>query len=458
LNDIRASSAVAPAADLTALVAQLASRQLTCLELTRRYLTAIENINPQLGAYTYVVASEAESAARAADDRRARGRILGPLDGVPVAIKANIAVTGWPLTAGLKFRRDEIANHDAFLVAQLRAAGAVLLGLTNMDEGALGAEGANPWYLTTHNPLRNGYCAGGSSAGAAAALGANLCAMAIGTDTIGSLRIPAAFCGVTSLKPSYGIVSVGGVVPVHLRFDHAGPITASARDLGLVLPALLGRDPLCSVSIDPPRFDLAAARANKVIGYGVGFADVVIGDEVISAYNLGLAALRELGYTLVPLDFKRWDLPRLRRAVLTLCELEMWRAHRGRITDRPDDFSDGLRAFIRYGGRLTPDEVAAAEARIARFYQDWVEATANFAAVALPTTACVSFPHRERRPQNTADLTAIASATGQPALSLPLPHTAGALPAALQLLGRQGGDAALIELAAQLQALWRVDN
>ncbi len=174
---------------------------------------------------------------------------LGALDGIPVAIKANIAVRGWPYTAGLRFRQQEIAAQDAFLVRRLRAAGAVLLGLTNMDEGALGAEGMNPWYLTTQNPLRAGYCAGGSSSGSAAAVAADLCAFAVGTDTIGSLRIPAAFCGCASIKPSFGLVSVGGIVPVNLRFDHAGPLTRSARDLPLALAALAGYDNACAVSV-----------------------------------------------------------------------------------------------------------------------------------------------------------------------------------------------------------------
>jgi Asp-tRNA(Asn)/Glu-tRNA(Gln) amidotransferase A subunit family amidase len=186
----------------------------------------------------------------------------------------------------------------------------------------------------------------------------------------------------------------------------------------------------------------------------VGFADLMVSDEVVSYYNLAIATLRQMGHTLSPVDLKHWDLPRLRRAVLTLCELDMWRSQRARLNDSPDDFSPGLRAFIRYGGKLADDDIAAAETRIARFYQDWQEAIVGLDAVILPTVACTSFPLGERRPQNTADLTAIASATGLPALQLPIPAPPGALPAGLQLLGHAGHDANLMTLAADLESHW----
>ena len=204
MNDIQHLPSLGLRDDLSALSGHLAAGRLSSAALTARYLHSIDRDNTRLGAFTFVAAEAARAAARESDARRAAGVPLGALDGIPVALKANIAVRGWPYTAGLRFRQQEIAAQDAFLVRRLRAAGAVLLGLTNMDEGALGAEGMNPWYLTTQNPLRAGYCAGGSSSGSAAAVAADLCAFAVGTDTIGSLRIPAAFCGCASIKPSFG--------------------------------------------------------------------------------------------------------------------------------------------------------------------------------------------------------------------------------------------------------------
>lgn len=455
MNDYQNPVRVPASEDLTALADGCRAGTTSSVAITQHYLDAIARANERLGVFTFVAADSALASAREADARRRAGQPLGPIDGMPVAIKANIAVAHWPYTAGFRFRDHEIATQDAFLVQRLRAAGAVLLGLTNMDEGALGAEGVNPWYLTTHNPLRLGHSAGGSSSGSAAAVAAGLCAFAVGTDTIGSLRIPAAFCGCASLKPGYGLVSVGGIVPVNPRFDHAGPITRSARDLPLALAAIAGYDNACAVSVAEHPAAPWQAHQPRVIGYAVGFDELAVSDQVVGYYNTAIAAMRELGHLLQPFDLRRWDLPRLRRAILALCELEMWRNHRPRLNATPDDFSPGLRAFIRYGGKLSGDEIAAAETRLATFYQDWQTATAGLDAVMLPTVACTSFPIGERRPQNTADLTALASATGMPALQLPIPAPPGQLPAGLQLLGSQGSDRNLMALACALETAWQ---
>jgi Asp-tRNA(Asn)/Glu-tRNA(Gln) amidotransferase A subunit family amidase len=405
-----------------------------------------------LGAYTHVDRQQSLQLALESDQRRRDGQILGPLDGLPVAIKGNIAVRGWPHSAGLRFRRDDLATDDAFVVARLRAAGAIPIGLTNMDEGALGAEGMNPWYGAIHNPHRHGYSAGGSSSGSGAAVAANLCAFALGTDTIGSVRIPAAFCGCYALKPSYGLVSVGDVVPVHLRFDHVGPMARSARDLGWLLRALAAQDPRCKVSLDTPLRAASRELAGARVGFAVGLEAFNPEPAVLAAFALAVDAARRLGANLVPIDLTRWDVPRLRRAILALCEVQMWRVHGERIAAQPEDYSDGLRAFIRYGGKLNADEVQQAEARIASFHAGWTDSMRALDAVLLPTTACRAFPHGERRPQNTADLTAIASATGLPALAMPVWLRGESLPASVQVIGAHGSDLQLVAFAEQLQA------
>jgi aspartyl-tRNA(Asn)/glutamyl-tRNA(Gln) amidotransferase subunit A len=427
----------------TAAAAAMQRGDFSAVDLLEDCLAALARDNPTLGAWTFVDAAGAREAARAADRRRAAGAPLGPLDGLPTAIKANIAVSGWPHTAGLRFRAAEFASTDAFAVARLRAAGAVLVGATNMDEGALGAEGQNP-----HRP---GHSAGGSSSGSAAAIAAHHCALALGSDTIGSVRIPAAFCGIAALKPTPGLVSIGGAVPVHPRFDHVGPMVASAADLAPMLAAIAGYDRACSVSfpvaLAPPR----DPGATPAVGYAVGLNDLAVSPEVVAAYNRGIAALRATGVPLVPVDLRRWDLARVRRAILALCELEMWRVHRKRVVETPEDFSDGLRAFIRYGGKLSDEDVAGAERRIAAFATEWKASTDPYAAVVMPTVACTSFPHGERHPHNTADLTAIATAAGVPAASLPMPVATGSLPVGLQIVGRAGDDLRVCQLAAALE-------
>ena len=418
----------------------------------QRTLARLDAVNPALGAFTYLDRAAAMRAAAAADERRRSAEPLSVVDGWPVAVKANIAVQGWPNTAGLRFRASEMAADDAFIVARLRRAGAIPIGLTNMDEGALGAEGLNPWYLQTQNPHRAGWSAGGSSSGSAAAVGAGLVPLALGTDTIGSLRIPASFCGICSIKPTYGLLSVRDVVPVHARFDHAGPMTMTIDHLKTGLRVLAAYDPTCKVS-----FPVQLAPAGDVgtvcrIAYAVGFDNLTVTDAAIAGYNRGIAGLRSLGYQLEPLDLSNWDLPRLRRAILALCELEMWRTYRQRIAEAPGDFSDALRAFIRFGNKLDADDISAAEQRIASFMLEFNGAMRGFAACILPTTPCCSFPQAERHPQNTADLTAIASATGGPALSLPMPMAPGEMPTGLQLIGSSNSDLELLRIAGELEA------
>jgi Asp-tRNA(Asn)/Glu-tRNA(Gln) amidotransferase A subunit family amidase len=448
----RAASTPSPRTlDATAAAAALQRGEFTATDLLEDCLAALARDNPALGAWTFIDAAGARAAALASDRRRAAGAALGALDGMPTAIKANIAVSGWPHTAGLRFRAAEFAPADAYAVARLRAAGAVLVGATNMDEGALGAEGMNPWYGTTQNPHRSGHSSGGSSSGSAAAIAARHCTLALGSDTIGSVRIPAAFCGTAALKPTPSLVSIGGVVPVHPRFDHVGPMVRSAADLAPVLTAIAGYDRSCSVSfpvaLAPPR----EPGATLTVGYAVGLNELAVSEAVVAAYNRGIAALRAIGAQLVPVDLRRWDLARVRRAILALCELEMWRVHRKRVLEKPEDFSDGLRAFIRYGGKLSDEDVAAAERRIAAFALEWKAAAEPFDAVVMPTVACASFPHGERHPHNTADLTAIATAAGAPAASLPLPVAAGTLPIGLQVVGRPAADLRVCQLAAAIE-------
>jgi Asp-tRNA(Asn)/Glu-tRNA(Gln) amidotransferase A subunit family amidase len=438
------------APDATELAGALAAGQHSSVALVGDCLDAIAAST--LGAYTHVDRQQSLQLALESDQRRGNGQLRGPLDGLPVAIKGNIAVRDWPHAAGLRFRRDDLAADDAFVVARLRAAGAIPVGLTNMDEGALGAEGLNPWYGVIHNPNRHGYSAGGSSGGSGAAVAANLCALALGTDTIGSVRIPAAFCGCYALKPSYGLVSVSDVVPVHLRFDHVGPMARSARDLGWLLRVLAAQDPACKVSLATPLRAASRGLAGARIGYAIGLEGFQVEPAVLASFALAVDAARRLGAELVPIDLTRWDVPRLRRAILALCEVQMWRVHGERITERPDDYSDGLRAFIRYGGKLNTEEILQAETRIASFHAGWSDSMRSLDAVLVPTTAVRAFPHGERRPQNTADLTAIASATGLPALAMPVWLRGEILPASVQLIGAHGSDLQLVAFAEQLQA------
>ncbi|MGB8715446.1 MAG: amidase, partial [Rhodanobacteraceae bacterium] len=185
-------------------------------ELAAAYLDAAERINPRLNAFVDLRPDMVSDQARAASRRRSEG-VMGRLDGIPIAVKDNIDMAGWPTRAGLPGREQAVARSDAQVVSRLRAAGAVLMGKTNLDEGALGATTNNPHFGATHNPFRHGFTAGGSSGGSAAAVAAGLAAAAIGTDSLGSVRIPASYCGLCALKPTHGEISTRGMLPAARR-------------------------------------------------------------------------------------------------------------------------------------------------------------------------------------------------------------------------------------------------
>lgn len=437
----------ATALDLTQVVDALASGELSSASLVDQSLAAIARQNPCVRAYTCVDDEGARAAASEADARRARDARLSVLDGVPVGVKANIAIRGFPHTAGLQVYRARVATEDAFVIQRLRTLGAIPIGITNMDEAALGAATMNAWYGVTQNPRRGAHSTGGSSGGSAAALAADTVPLALGTDTIGSVRIPASYCGVSALKPSYGLISVRGVEPVHLRFDHVGPMTRTARDLAIAAPLLAVRDRSCGVS---RRITLRepTPKPSLRIGYATGLAALGITDGVQDAYDAGLERLRSLGYLLVPVDVLPWDLVRVRRAVFSLCEMELWRHHRNTLANQPDLFSRELYEMLAYGGRLTGKDVDRFEQRLADFNATIASLLTSLDVLVTPTTPHTAFAHDEPHPQNGADLTCIASSTGLPAVAVPL--AGEELPASMQFVGTMGGDLEIIALAARM--------
>ena len=207
-------------------------------------LAQIAARDPVIRAFTHVDAEGARAAALASEHRWRAERPLSALDGVPVAVKDNIAVAGLPLTAGMEHRRGLFASADAEVVARLRAAGAVIIGMTNMHEAALGSTTDNRFYGRTDNPAAPGHTPGGSSGGTAAAVTAGFVPLGIGTDTLGSVRLPAAYCGVAALKPTPGLLPKAGLIDLSWSLDTIGPIAASIDDLATVMLAIAGPDRL----------------------------------------------------------------------------------------------------------------------------------------------------------------------------------------------------------------------
>src|SRR5262245_55433727 len=235
-----------------ALLASMSRGDITAETVTRSYLDAIRRRDPQVKAFLHVDENDALEQARAIDRRRKNGEPLGPLAGVPVAVKDVLCTRGQPTTCGSKVLQRFVPPYDAHVVTRLRQADAVLIGKTNMDEFAMGSSTENSAYQTTRNPWDPERIPGGSSGGSAAAVAACAAPLALGTDTGGSVRQPASLCGVVGLKPTYGRVSRFGLIAYASSLDQVGPFAHDVRDAALVLEAIAGHDPRDSTSVDRP--------------------------------------------------------------------------------------------------------------------------------------------------------------------------------------------------------------
>jgi aspartyl-tRNA(Asn)/glutamyl-tRNA(Gln) amidotransferase subunit A len=448
-------------ADLTVLtIAEaaegLARGEIRSSALIEHYLERIEALDPVLHCYLAVLRESARAEAAASDARRARGAALGPLDGIPVAVKDNIDVAGVPTTNGLGARAGTIPGQDAHVVRRLRAAGAVMLGKLNMHEAAFGGTTDNPHHGRTHNPWRVGYTPGGSSGGTGAALAARLCAGGLGTDTMGSVRLPAAFCGVAGLKPTFGLVSTRGVVPLSWRLDHVGPLARSVADLGLLLDAIDGADPEHIDSVAAPVGDATRPDARAGRGLRVGLIAnleaVDLHDGVRAAFASSVDVLRRMGARVERMELPAYDPARARRAGLLVIEAEGWAVHEGALAETPDAFTPELRRMLAYGRDAQAGRLIKAERLIQAAGFALRRALRDIHVIAAPTAAVPAFPFTEPVPDHLADLSALANFAGCPALSVPCGLSADGLPIGLQLIAGPYRERALLDTARAFES------
>ncbi|MBS3962231.1 MAG: amidase [Sandarakinorhabdus sp.] len=408
---------------------------------TNHYLERIARFDPALRAFTHVDADGARAAARESARRWDAGTAR-PLEGVPIAVKANIDVAGLPVHGGIRALHQRIPAQDAEVIVRLKAAGAVILGMLNMHEAALGVTTENAFFGNCQNPHKAGHTPGGSSGGSGAAVAAGLCAAALGTDTLGSIRIPAAYCGISGLKPTNGLVSSQGLIPLVGWLDCIGPLARSVEDVGAIMAQMA---------------DLAEWAPIRRIATLSSIDSVEQAPAVRAALALSVDLLEGLGCTItrhqVAIDHRE-----VRVAAFFECAREADVQFGAMAATAPDGFSPYLRSCLELGAGT---DAAAADRgrRIMDAAANELQAVLGMAeAVLLPTTPQAAFPHGGEAPVSQADFTALANLAGLPALSIPAGWTAEGLPVGVQLVGRARSETALLALGRKLEAAlnaWR---
>lgn len=426
----------------------LEAGEISAVAATEEYLARIAAQNDALNAFITVTPDTARQQAEASDVRRSNGARLGPLDGIPLALKDNIDVAGVPTTGGIEAYRTNIPDQDADVVRRLREGGAVFLGKLNMHEGAHGATTANAAYGYCQNPHKPGYTPGGSSGGSGAALAAGLCAGALGSDTLGSVRIPASFCGIAGLKATYGLVSTRGVMPLAYALDHVGPMARSCADLTLMLSVMAGFDADDPAGRHGPT-DFSAALENPVsltnlkLGY---FSDLnkisgeAIDPAISVAYAKAIGKLRGSGATLVPVTWEGYDPAALRSKALLLIEADLANIHAEMLNTNPDGFTETFRAGIDFGLAQSAPKLAKAMHLIEHVRPAARHLFAKVDALVTPTTPVPAFSFDAALPKTITTFTAFANYAGCPALSIPMGKTEEGLPLGLQIVTPKRGE------------------
>ena len=431
-------------------------------ELVRAYLERASGVGRPINAYVAMREDAALLEAASSAQRASRGRRLGALDGIPIAVKDNNDVAGLPTTNGLGGARHAVADADAEVIRRLREAGAIVLGKLNMHEGALGAVNDNPHHGRTINPFRDGFTPGGSSGGSGAALAAGLCAATLGTDTGGSVRIPAAYCGVVGLKPSFGLVSARGVVPLSSRLDHVGPLTRTAVDAAQMLAVMAGPDPVWTYGRCYPRQDYGCLEPATCRGLRIGvlanFAPERVQSAIGSAFSRAVAQFESLGAEVHSVRLPTYDVVRGRRAVFVRVEVDA-AANLGALDDSEKDrVSADLRGYLDWGRRATALRLCEADRTIDSAAHELDRCFAGVAAIIAPTTPQAAFPFGGKVPDTQGDLCVLANMAGCAAISLPMGTNEDGLPLGLQIMTPRGQDrrALAIAVAYEAAAGWKL--
>jgi aspartyl-tRNA(Asn)/glutamyl-tRNA(Gln) amidotransferase subunit A len=440
----------------------LRKRALSSAELTEAALQRVALLNPKLNAIMTALEESARAQAKAADEELARGADRGPLHGIPIAVKDVFETRGVRTTCGSVIFMHHVPERDAAVVEKLAAAGAVLVGKAGMHELAYGITSNNPHFGTIHNPWDTDRVPGGSSGGSGAAVASEMVFMAMGSDTGGSIRIPASFCGTVGLKPTSGRVSRYGVMPLDFSLDHMGPLTRSVRDAAVTLGAIAGHDPRDETSSAEPVGSYLPAPGcsirNVRIGLPQNFYFERLDPDVDMAVRRMAAAAESLGAVIIPVRVP--DIPALNAVgrVILLAEAS---ALMEKYIGNRDQFGSDVLALLDQGRLLPATDYVNAQ-RLRRMMQrEFATLWSQVDCLFTPTTPMAAPRILEKTVKlgdHTEDVRLAATrlvrginVLGLPALSMPCGPDRRGLPLGLQIVGRPFDEALVLRVAAALE-------
>jgi aspartyl-tRNA(Asn)/glutamyl-tRNA(Gln) amidotransferase subunit A len=439
------------------LAPRLRRKEVSPLELTRTCLDRIDQLDPKLNAFITVTAESALAEARVAEIEIARGEWRGPLHGIPVALKDLIDIAGTRTTAGSAVYQNRVPTEDAEVVRRLRQAGAVILGKNNLHEFAYGGSSLVSFFGEVHNPRNTAHIAGGSSGGSAAAVAAGMCYAAIGTDTAGSIREPAALCGCVGIKPTYGRVSARGVIPLSWSLDHVGPLAATVADAAIVLQAIAGYDPLDIHSADVPVSDYVSVSSSrpdegaKTLRVGIPrpyFYDD-LNDEVRAAVE---QALRVIGTLVAETREVQIEIP----ADRVVQNAESYAIHADDVSRRPELYQAETVRRIRNGENISTVEYIRHRQDLDRERRRAHGIFENVDLLLTPTTPipapAIADLKKDPAALRPAELILLRNTRpfnvwGLPAISVPCGFTKAGLPIGLQIAGPRWREDLVLRLA-----------
>jgi aspartyl-tRNA(Asn)/glutamyl-tRNA(Gln) amidotransferase subunit A len=431
----------------------IAKREITCEDLVQAHLDRISLLEPKLNCF---ITQTPEAALRRADEADAEiqsGIYRGPLHGIPIALKDLYQTRGTATSAGSLFFKDWKPKENAAVVERLNAAGAVNLGKLNMHEIALGVTNNNPHFGACHNPWALERTPGGSSGGSGAALAAGCCMGSLGSDTGGSIRIPASLSGVVGLKPTYGRISLRGVVPLSWNLDHPGPMARRTRDVATLLQAIAGFDPEDPASADMGVPDYAVQLMGGVRGWRIALAGDAFfskGDEqVLAAVKEAAGVFAGLGAKIEAVEFLGAHEAAQKNGLMVTSDAAAY--HQERLREQPDKFGADVRQRLVTGAAYTSSEYSLARRsqmvlrrKFEQFFSEYDLLLTATTPIAAPL---LDGPDAVKQAATLTRFTAPFNFTGLPAISLPCGYTYQGLPVGLQIITRPWGEAALLRAA-----------